>query len=161
MTKKGKIKYLILSGILAMIFLLTGIASGEKQSGEEELVWWKYDRGLEEAQNLQRMILIYFYTDWCDYCRLMEETTFQNPVVKKILKESFVTIRVNAEGKTKVMMGGKSVREAEVARRYRARPYPYIWFLEPDGTPIDSLPGYLPAEDFIMVLEYIRYSHLY
>lgn len=144
--------------IALAIFLSTRTGSKDKQVGQEELVWWKYDRGLEEAQKLQRWTMIHFYSVDCYWCHKMEDETYQDPEVKRILKEYFVIIKVNFDGKERVMLKGKSSTEAAVAREYGVRYLPTIGFLEPDGTFIDAIVGYKSSEDFLPILEYVTTS---
>jgi thioredoxin-related protein len=165
MLENSKNKYFI-PAIVVVIFAIIAVAiflskragSKDKQVGQEELVWWKYDRGLEEAQKLQGWTMIHFYSVDCYWCHKMEDETYQDPEVKRILKEYFVIIKVNVNGTGKVMLEGKLTTESMVARRYEVMYLPTIGFLEPDGIFIDAIVGYKSAEDFLPILEYVTTS---
>ena len=57
----------------------------------------------EEVEQLvgqdARPIVIFFYTDWCSYCKMMQRTTFRDKEIINLLNTSYYFIEVNAEGK--------------------------------------------------------------
>ena len=48
---------------------------------------------LENVENLQktekRNLLVFLHTDWCSYCKTMQNSTFKNNKVQDLLKEKF------------------------------------------------------------------------
>ncbi|TGV00480.1 thioredoxin family protein [Flavivirga rizhaonensis] len=50
----------------------------------------------------ERPIVIFLHTDWCKYCKVMENTTFKNEKIIEKLNERFYFISFNAEQKTSV-----------------------------------------------------------
>lgn len=80
-----------------------------------------YARGMEQAQSTGKPMLVYFYTDWCPYCRKFENNLLPQPEVKKAL-ENFIQIRINPE---------KGAREGRLADQYRVRGYPSVYFFNP------------------------------
>jgi uncharacterized protein YyaL (SSP411 family) len=98
--------------------------------------WRKYDFGMEKAENEDIPVIIDFYTDWCSYCKLMDENTYTDPdVIAK--SKSFVAIKVEAE------------KESDVSKNYDIPGYPTIFFLMPDGTIISKVVGYTEVEPFL------------
>ena len=53
-----------------------------------------------------RNVVVFIHTDWCKYCRAMEETTFKNPAVVKILSSKFYFVSLNAEKKQDIFFNG-------------------------------------------------------
>ena len=119
------------------------------------LDWLSYNEGITLAEEENKHILIDFYTDWCGYCKKMDDETYSKDEVKKILNENFVVVKVNAESENKVIENGKEITERELAKLYQVSGYPTTWFLESDHSRIAPLPGYVTTEQFIPVLNYI------
>ncbi len=106
--------------------------------------WQDFEPGLALGRDQSRKIFLYFYTDWCNYCKEMEKNTFSDPAVIAFLNNHFVAIRVNAE------------RNAAAASRYSVRALPVSWFMAADGTRLSSLPGYVPAERLMLLLRFVQ-----
>ncbi len=135
--------------------LLWSDESKEKEK-DKVLIWYSYDRGLKKAEKAEKHLFLYFYTRYCKFCQKMERETFSDPAVKKILYDSFIPIRVYATSGKKVKFDGSLITEKELTQKYRVRGYPSSWFLKPDGEKIAPLIGYMPAEKFSIVLEYVK-----
>ncbi len=160
--KRDKILVLVILLVVISYFGLRSSFKGLEQNveaiGETEpltLDWLSYDEGLALAEKENKYVLIDFYTDWCGYCQKMERETYSKEEVKRILSENFVTVKVNAESNNKVREKGEEITERELARRYNVSGYPTIWFLESNQQRIALLPGFVPAEQFILVIKYI------
>jgi len=117
--------------------------------------WLPYSQGLAKAKQEDRYILIDFYTDWCGYCKKMDRETYSQEEVKKILAENFVTIKVNAESENNILVEGTATTERELALKYKVNSYPTIWFLDSNSNKIAPLPGFVPAEQFLWIINYI------
>jgi thioredoxin-related protein len=117
--------------------------------------WLNYNEGLALAKKENKYILIYFYTDWCGYCKKMDKETYSKEEVKKILNENFVVVKVNAESDKKVIENGKEITESELSKLYQVSGYPTTWFLESNHSRVAPLPGCVTTEQFISVLNYI------
>ncbi len=107
-----------------------------------------FDGDLTSAQakagELNTVVMIEFYVDWCNWCRRLEADTLSAPVVQRELAK-IVAMRRNGEEDG-----------AELARRFRVDSYPMLVFLDPEGNELDRVTGYLPPERFLSRLERIR-----
>jgi len=122
----------------------------------DTLVWHKYDEGLAKARKEKKHTLVAFYTNWCGWCRRMDKLTFADEEVKKVLNESYVAIKVNAQSKEKVEVDEKKITEGELAKKFSVRSYPTTWFLKYSGDRIAPYYGYADAPTFLNVLNYIK-----
>jgi thioredoxin-related protein len=120
------------------------------------LTWHKYDEGLAKAQKEKKHIVIDFYTNWCGWCKVMDKKTYADEEVKKVLNESYVAIKVNAQSKDKVELEGEKITESELARQFRVRSFPTTWFLKQSGDKIAPYMGYADAPSFLNVLNFIK-----
>lgn len=109
-------------------------------------VWFKGNvvQAADQARDRETLVMMEFYTDWCSWCRRLEEDTFTDPAVVAEL-EMVVPMRVDAEG------AGE-----ELASRFGVDSYPTMVFIDPDGEEVDRILGYLPPEAFVRQMQRIR-----
>lgn len=147
--------------VLVAVVLALGVAACQKkneQSGSQPagaISWMGYTEGMKKAKETNKPVMVDFYTTWCKYCKMLDETTYKDPAIVEILNKDFVTIKVNAESDTKVVEGGKEMTERDLAAQFKVTGFPTIWFMEANGKQIAPLPGYSPPEDFKPVLTFI------
>lgn len=106
--------------------------------------WLSYSEGMETLQSGENLGFLHFYTDWCGFCKKMEEETFSVKEISDYLNQNFIPIKVDAEA------------QKDLARQYGANQYPANIFLSPDGDVIAGRPGYVPAAQMIDILKYIH-----
>jgi thioredoxin-like negative regulator of GroEL len=94
-----------------------------------------YDSAMAIAQEKNQKVLIDFYTDWCTWCKRLDTTTYVDSSVIA-MSANYVFAKVNAEVDTLT------------ARKYLVRAYPTIVMVNPDGSEVDRLVGYLPGPEF-------------
>lgn len=120
-----------------------------------EINWMGYDEGMAKAKAEGKHVMIDFYTSWCKYCKMLDETTYRDPAVVAALNSDFVAIKIDAESQDTVTVDGKKMTMAELALSLRATSFPTILFFASDGNPIALQPGYAPAEDFRNMLGFV------
>lgn len=100
-----------------------------------------YARGKEQSVSAQKPMMVYFYTDWCGYCRKFEKHTLANPDVQKALSV-FVKVRINPE---------KGDRENQLSEQYQIDGFPSVYFENPaSGQATQEMTRALrSAKDFI------------
>lgn len=81
-------------------------------------------RGLDEANRQGQALAVYFYTDWCPYCRELENELLYRARVEEFLK-NLVKIRINPED---------GPRERAIADEYGVRGYPSFFIQASAGT---------------------------
>ncbi|NOZ62727.1 MAG: DUF255 domain-containing protein [Calditrichaeota bacterium] len=128
----------------------------KKSDAKPEVVWMKFDEGLAKGAKENKNMIIDFYTDWCHWCKVMDEKTFQNPEIAKKLAERFVTIRINAESQTETAhFQGREFTNVQLTQAFRVTGFPSLGFLTSKQEVITVIPGYIPADKFGYILDYI------
>lgn len=118
--------------------------------------WLKFNEGLAKAGKENKFVLVDFYTNWCHWCKVMDEKTFQEATVAKKLQQRFVKVRLNAEAEDEsVTFQNKTYTNVEFTQAFGINSYPSLAFLDSKGKVITLIPGYVPAEEFITILNYI------
>jgi thioredoxin-related protein len=107
-----------------------------------DLRWYKtYENGSAVAKELNKPMFLYFWTIWCPYCEKMQTEVFPQPEINKLLRENFVLIAIDMDVNRKD------------TQRFGVQYPPHELFLTPEGEVITRIPGYVPAEKFLPVLE--------
>ena len=73
-----------------------------------------------------------------------------------IRDRSYVAVKVNGQSGKKVEVNGTQITERQLAGKYRVRAYPVTWFLMPSGEPIAPRTGYVGAEEFLYILNWVK-----
>ena len=89
---------------LFLIGISTTISAQEKQA---EIQWMDFET-LEASLKLEpKPVFIYFYADWCVYCKKMEKHAFRNSEIQKILANDYYSVKMNAESTDSINFDGK------------------------------------------------------
>jgi len=122
----------------------------------QQVVWYNFDEGLAKAKQENKAVLIDFFTDWCHWCKVMDEKTFKDAKVAEKLNNRFITIRLDAEDNTKkVTYKSQTFTNLELTRAFQVRGFPSLGFLTAQADLITVIPGFIPPETFINILGYI------
>jgi len=86
------------------------------------IVWWDWEEeAFHLAQELDVPILLYITAPWCHWCHVMEEESFADPNVIRLVNAEFIPVKVDSD------------RRPDVNRRYNQGGWPTTAFLSPDG----------------------------
>ena len=135
----------VLALVIAVVAVHRGPGQGSQgQSGSSVLPWERdLPTALERAGNEKKLVMVDLYTDWCGWCRRLDQTTLSDSNVQRALG-GVVSVRLNAEKDG-----------MEIARRFNVDGYPTILFLNASGDEVGRIPGYLEPRPFLAVVEQI------
>ena len=87
-----------------------------------EIGWrpWS-EKAFQEAQVADKPVLLAISAVWCHWCHVMDETSYSDPEVIRLINERYVPIRVDND------------ERPDVNRRYNMGGWPTTAFLTPDG----------------------------
>ena len=125
----------------------------------EPFPWRTWNTGMKEAGSSGRIVLVDVYTDWCGWCKRLDADVYSRSEVRRYLAQHFVTIRLNAESGAPASYEGQPFTERSLAGRFRVNSYPTTIFLRPNGDHMVNVPGYVPADRFLLLLRYIGDGH--
>ncbi len=130
------------------LLVLAGTAGAYSHKGGP-VRWEAYsEKAFERAHREGKPVFMVVSAVWCFNCKIYESTSLADPGVVRILNEEYVPVFVDYD------------RRPDIARRYPAGGIPVTVVFAPDGTPLVSVPGVIPAGELLAnlrrTLEYVR-----
>ncbi|MBV9864015.1 MAG: thioredoxin family protein [Abitibacteriaceae bacterium] len=95
-----------------------------------------YEKALAKAKAANKPVLIDFSTEWCHWCKELDNTTYK---AFSVIAESqnFIPVRVDGD------------KREDLTQRYHVEGFPTIVVVDSSGQRVDSLDGYAEADDFV------------
>ena len=107
--------------------------------------------------NLKKPILIFFYTEWCIFCKKMDKEIFNDHEVAQYMNDNYINVRVNPEKENnKITIMGKDVTPSELMMHIGANGFPTTLFFDNKMKPLTTIPGYVEKKTFLLVLKYLK-----
>lgn len=147
--------------------LLTGFFSFSQGDGTaEKIKWYSFEEAMEMNRKNPKKVFIDMYTDWCGWCKKMDQTTFKDPVIARFMNEHYYAVKFDAERTDTVLFqnraytnpnpnGRRSSHELARALLNGRMSFPSFVFLTEEGQPITIVPGYQKATGFEPILHFI------
>lgn len=133
--------FLRFAQIFAALILLAG---GAGAAETPPLKWQPWtDQIFEQAKRENRFVILNLHAVWCHWCHVMEEKTYRDPDVLKLLQSKYLTVEVDADGRP------------DLANRYEDYGWPATIVFAPDGSEIVKRRGYLPPGEMASLLQAI------
>lgn len=96
------------------------------------------------AKREGRYLLIDGAAEWCHWCHVMDETTYRDPEVGRLIRERFVAIRVDVDARP------------DLEERWSDYGWPATILLSPDAEEVGKYRGYLPPDRFRELLRRVE-----
>lgn len=152
-------KIIILSSLL-FLFFFSGIKS------PNSVHWMSIEDAMKSTKVHPKKILIDVYTEWCGWCKKMDQSTFIETEIVVELEKNFYSVKLDAEYKGTILFGGKafqnpspnterSKHEFAAALLQGQMSFPSYVFMDEQGRGITLIKGYQTKEVFIKYLKYI------
>nr|MBP9044561.1 DUF255 domain-containing protein [Spirochaetota bacterium] len=85
---------------LALMFVVFSCSNSTPSAGNKNggsVKWYGVQEGMDLAKKEGKGVIMFFYTDWCIYCKMMDSEVFSDAVVSSFMNENFINIKVNPE----------------------------------------------------------------
>ena len=151
--------------ILLLGFIIATISSSSLWAQESSLIkWHSIQEAIELNKTAPKKIFIDVYTDWCHYCKMMDQNTFTDSSIANYINKHFYAVKFNAEGKDPVVFSGKtfenknsgtrSPHEFAIALLQGQLSYPSSAYLNEQSQLLTAVPGYETPAQLAPILVY-------
>ncbi len=105
------------------------------------ILWKDWSRdAFKEARDSNKLVLLDLSAEWCHWCHVMDNTTYSDSRVIKMVNERFIPIRVDID------------KRPDISERYNRGGFPTTAFLSDQGEPLWGS-TYIPPDDMVGVLD--------
>lgn len=148
--------------LIIISFILLNISTF---SLSQEINWISFEEAVSKVEKQPKKIFIDMYTDWCGWCKKMDQSTFSDPIIIDYINQNFYAVKFDAERQDTVTFKGKDFVNANPGKKRSSHQlaqtlmsgkmsYPSYVFMDEDLKVITVVPGYFPPEKFEPVLHY-------
>lgn len=127
----------------------------------------------EEVEQLSKEnpkpIVVFTHTNWCKYCKIMENSTFKNPTIIKVLNEHYYFVPFDAETKSDIIFNnhrfqfkpsGTNTGIHELATALATIDnhvaYPSLTILESDNSILFQQASFISAKALMTILDKLK-----
>ncbi len=117
---------------------LSAVASPTTQP----IQWGAWDGDVFTRSKAQhKLVILDLHAVWCHWCHVMDETTYRDPAVVKLLADHYLPIGVDADSRP------------DLANRYEDYGWPATIIFDENGKELAKRRGYLPPEQMASLLK--------
>jgi len=149
----------------AILISLISLILAYGVNAQAPVKWYTIEEAFAMTKNEPRKIMIDVYTDWCGWCKVMDNKTFSNQVIADYLNKNFYPVKFNAEQKANIALNGKTYKFVASGKRgYHELAYellngqlgyPSVVFLDEKTKMIQPVQGYIEAKQFDGIVKFI------
>jgi len=140
-----RLRYVAPALLLAVCRLLfpLNVQAEEPEAGPPiHWVAWS-DSVFAEARAQHKFVLMDLEAVWCHWCHVMDQITYADPDVRKIMAERYLAIKVDQDSRP------------DISNRYEDYGWPATVVFDADGKEIVKRQGYLPPKSMFSMLQAI------
>ncbi|MGE5382383.1 MAG: thioredoxin family protein [Omnitrophica WOR_2 bacterium] len=165
-----KNKYSTLLLIFILNSIITPFANAQekddaKAENQSSIKWYTFEEAVKKNKKKPKKIFIDVYTDWCGWCKKMDNETFLDPTVVDYINKNYYPVKFNAEQKEVVNFKGQEFVSTDPSKpraphqlalvllKQELR-YPSYVLLDGENEWLYKIKGYKNAEDLLPILKY-------
>ena len=128
--------------VLAFLLAYGGWAAAETTAAPLKWQAWS-DGAFAEARAEHKFVLLDLEAVWCHWCHVMDDVTYRDPVVTRLLNERYVLVKVDQDARP------------DLSNRYGDWGWPATIVFAADGSEIVKRQGYIPPRPMASMLQAI------
>jgi thioredoxin-related protein len=135
---------------LLTVGLMATRTAPRKTTAVAKIQWLSIGEAYKLSQKEPRKFVIDVYTEWCGWCKVMDQKTFTNAQVIDFVGKKYYAVKYNPETEGDVMLGKTSFRSLLQG----INGYPTTVLLDEKYGMIQPISGYLEARIFHQVVTF-------
>lgn len=153
------LKKILFPFLIMLAAMLVGWKMNNELPTSPGIEWLNFESAHAKTIKEKKLMMVDVYTDWCKWCKVMDEQTFSHPDVVKFAQKNMVMAKMNAESDIKVRFKDKEYTQRQLAAGLGVTGYPTVVFFDDKGELITSVSGFITADKFLPILEYLHGRH--
>ncbi len=159
-------KLLMFALLIPAVISISSFTLRKNQPASNEGIKWMTWQEMQEAQKKEpRKVFIDAYTDWCGWCKKIDQYTFTHPEIISYMNENFYAIKFDAETRESIKFKGKDYKFVPSGSRgynelaaelLKGRlSYPTTVYLDENMDLLFPVPGYLEPKILEQLLHFV------
>jgi thioredoxin-related protein len=145
---------IVLIGLI-VVFLAS---CSSRTEGDKDFEYYTMAKAQKLAESNDKKIIVDVYTDWCTFCKKLENEVYPDDRIGQVVNEYFYVVRVNAESEEELVYNGRKIKMREFAELLGVSTYPSTVFIDKKGTTIGQQSGFMEVEVFEKLLAFVGSS---
>ena len=151
--------------ITAVMLIAVSFPVISQTESQAKIRWYTIQEVEKLSKTAPRKVMIDVYTDWCVWCKRMDEMTFSHPVIVAYINRHYYPVKLNAESKENITFRGQVFKyvangtggynELAAGLLNGRLSFPSIVYLNEKLELLGTVPGYRSPEDMEPLLNYI------
>ncbi len=152
--------------IFTLLLIFTWSLAGAQKAAGPGIEWHDFEEAMKLNEKKPKKIFIDMYTEWCGWCKKMDQSTFIDPVIVDYMNKNYYAVKFDAETPDTIFFKSKPyINQNPEGRRSShdlARTllngrmsYPSFVFLHSTGKVITIVPGFRKPEEMEPILHFI------
>ncbi len=138
-----RLSWQLLIGLLASSLLVFG-SCGEASAQFSQLQWLPWsDAAFAQPRQQHKFVLLDLEAVWCHWCHVMDDVTYRDPVIMRLLQAKYVLLKVDQDARP------------DLSNRYQNYGWPATVVFAGDGSEIVKRQGYIPPRPMSSMLQAI------
>jgi uncharacterized protein YyaL (SSP411 family) len=130
--------------LLALLASLALALQAAPPASQPSITWERWSDGIfDRAKREKKFVLLDLEAVWCHWCHVMDETTYRDQAVVKLMRERYIAVRVDQDSRP------------DLSNRYEDYGWPATIVFAADGSEIVKRQGYLAPKQMASMLKAI------
>lgn len=113
------------------------------QAAENNKIMWHAwsEEIFEQAKRENKLVILDLEAVWCHWCHVMDEKTYHDPTVVKLIQQKYIAVRVDQDA------------NPDISIRYEDYGWPATVIFKADGSELVKRRGYIAPENMARLLQ--------
>lgn len=167
---RKKMKKICVLTFLVMVLFTGFVIKNDKKSEfylkknytNETIQWISLDEASKIAEKTGKKIIVDVYTNWCGWCKIMDQKTFTHPEVIKQINQNYLAVKLDAESKDSLVYKGikfgfnpeKRANQLAYLLLNGKMSYPTTVILNEKSEILTPIAGFIEPQIMVKVLKY-------